>query len=254
VLRGGLLALLVFFASASPALSSCTDSLAGFSQYCNNFAVPALFFRAAALRRVSPAIAFCRWHSASVRLVARRRFMSNSARYQALYTRQHIQSEFINRNSTGQARKRRCEVVSLIVKFGARPSVFHPFSCRPSSAIRTATSLGGIWIIQNVARGMLGSFLPTMFQLHGRSGGLGARRKRLWARCMARSWPLEPAPTLCRTLRICRPMRFPGIQAFSNARSLTPIGAGVLKKRHVFNDVARPGESGCTKPLPAADY
>ena len=141
----GLLALLGFFAIAA-GVAKLPEFAAGFSQYGNNFAVPALFLHS--FPSWFAGIAFA---AIGVGALVPAAIMSIAAAN--LYTR-NIHREFINRNPTDKQEAQMAKWVSLIVKFGAL--VFILFV--PTKYAIQLQLLGGIWIIQTLPAVMLGTY------------------------------------------------------------------------------------------------
>ena len=141
----GLLALLGFFALAA-GVSKLPEFAAGFSQYGNNFAVPALFLHS--FPSWFTGIAFA---AIGVGALVPAAIMSIAAAN--LYTR-NIHREFINRSPTDKQEAQMAKWVSLIVKFGAL--VFILFV--PTKYAIQLQLLGGIWIIQTLPAVMLGAY------------------------------------------------------------------------------------------------
>jgi SSS family solute:Na+ symporter len=141
----GLLALLGFFAIAA-GVNKLPEFAAGFSQYGNNFAVPALFLHSFPSWFVGVAFA-----AIGVGALVPAAIMSIAAAN--LYTR-NIHREFINRNPTDKQEAQMAKWVSLIVKFGAL--VFILFV--PTKYAIQLQLLGGIWIIQTLPAVMLGTY------------------------------------------------------------------------------------------------
>jgi SSS family solute:Na+ symporter len=141
----GLLALLGFFAIAA-GVAGLPEFAAGFSQYGNNFAVPALFLHSFPSWFVGIAFA-----AIGVGALVPAAIMSIAAAN--LYTR-NIHREFINRSPTDKQEAQMAKWVSLIVKFGAL--VFILFV--PTQYAIQLQLLGGIWIIQTLPAVMLGTY------------------------------------------------------------------------------------------------
>jgi SSS family solute:Na+ symporter len=141
----GLLALLGFFAIAA-GVNKLPEFAAGFSQFGNNFAVPALFLHSFPAWFVGIAFA-----AVGVGALVPAAIMSIAAAN--LYTR-NIHREFINRNPTDKQEAQMAKWVSLIVKFGAL--VFILFV--PTKYAIQLQLLGGIWIIQTLPAVMLGTY------------------------------------------------------------------------------------------------
>ena len=106
----GLLALVGFFAIAA-GVASLPEYAAGFKQFGNNFAVPALFLHSFPSWFVGIAFA-----AIGIGALVPAAIMSIAAAN--LYTR-NIHREFINRNPTDKQEAQMAKWVSLIVKFGA---------------------------------------------------------------------------------------------------------------------------------------
>jgi SSS family solute:Na+ symporter len=141
----GLLALLGFFAIAA-GVATLPEFAAGFKQFGNNFAVPALFLHSFPSWFVGLAFA-----AIGVGALVPAAIMSIAAAN--LYTR-NIHREFINRNPTDRQEAQMAKWVSLIVKFGAL--VFILFV--PTKYAIQLQLLGGIWIIQTLPAVMLGTY------------------------------------------------------------------------------------------------
>ena len=119
---------------------------AGFKQFGNNFAVPALFLHSFPSWFVGIAFA-----AIGIGALVPAAIMSIAAAN--LYTR-NIHREFINRNPTDKQEAQMAKWVSLIVKFGAL--VFIVFV--PTQYAIYLQLLGGIWIIQTLPSVMLGAY------------------------------------------------------------------------------------------------
>ncbi len=141
----GLLALVGFFAIAA-GVSSLPEYAAGFKQFGNNFAVPALFLHSFPSWFVGFAFA-----AIGIGALVPAAIMSIAA--SNLYTR-NIHREFINRTPTDKQEAQMAKWVSLIVKFGAL--VFIIFV--PTQYAIQLQLLGGIWIIQTLPAVMLGAY------------------------------------------------------------------------------------------------
>src|SRR3981189_2357508 len=141
----GLLALFGFFVIAA-GVDKLPEYAAGFKQFGNNFAVPALLLHSFPSWFVGiafAAIGICALVPAAIMSIARAN----------LYTR-NIHREFINRNPTDKEEAQMAKWVSLIVKFGAL--VFIIFV--PTQYAIQLQLLGGIWIIQTLPAVMLGVY------------------------------------------------------------------------------------------------
>ncbi len=141
----GLLALVGFFALAA-GVKGLPEFAAGFKQFGNSYAVPALFLHAFPAWFVGIAFA-----AIGIGALVPAAIMSIAAAN--LYTR-NIHREFINRNPTGKQEAQLAKWVSLIVKFGAL--VFILFV--PTQYAIYLQLLGGIWIIQTLPAVMLGAY------------------------------------------------------------------------------------------------
>ena len=141
----GLLALVGFFAIAA-GVGVLPEYAAGFKQFGNNFAVPALFLHTFPAWFVGIAFA-----AVGIGALVPAAIMSIAAAN--LYTR-NIHREFINKNPTDKEEAQMAKWVSLIVKFGAL--VFIVFV--PSQYAIYLQLLGGILIIQTLPAVMLGVY------------------------------------------------------------------------------------------------
>jgi solute:Na+ symporter, SSS family len=141
----GLLALMGFFAIAA-GVSGRPEYAAGFKQFGNNFAVPALFLHSFPSWFVGIAFA-----AVGIGALVPAAIMSIASAN--LYTR-NIHREFFNRNPTDREEAQMAKWVSLIVKLGAL--VFIIFV--PTQYAIYLQLLGGILIIQTVPAVMLGVY------------------------------------------------------------------------------------------------
>src|SRR5262252_7324707 len=141
----GLLALVGFFAIAS-GVGALPEYAAGFKEFGNNFAVPALFLNSFPSWFVGIAFA-----GIGIGALVPAAIMSIAAAN--LYTR-NIHREFINKNPTDKQEAQMAKWVSLIVKFGAL--VFIIFI--PTQYAIYLQLLGGIWMIQTLPAVMLGAY------------------------------------------------------------------------------------------------
>jgi SSS family solute:Na+ symporter len=141
----GLLALLGFFALAA-GVKGLPEFAAGFKQFGNNFAVPALLLHGFPSWFVGIAFA-----AIGIGALVPAAIMSIAAAN--LYTR-NIHREFINKNPTDKQEAQMAKWVSLIVKVGAL--VFILFV--PTQFAIQLQLLGGIWIIQTLPAVLLGSY------------------------------------------------------------------------------------------------
>lgn len=141
----GLLALVGFFAIAA-GVANLPEYAAGFQQFGNNFAVPALFLHSFPSWFIGIAFA-----AIGIGALVPAAIMSIAA--SNLYTR-NIHREFINKNPTDKEEAQMAKWVSLIVKLGAL--VFIIFI--PTKFAIYLQLLGGIWIIQTLPAVMLGVY------------------------------------------------------------------------------------------------
>ncbi len=141
----GLLALFGFFAIAA-GVDKLPEYAAGFRQFGNNFAVPALLLHSFPSWFVGIAFA-----AIGIGALVPAAIMSIAAAN--LYTR-NIHREFINRSPTNKQEAQMAKWVSLIVKLGAL--VFILFV--PTQYAIQLQLLGGIWIIQTLPAVMLGAY------------------------------------------------------------------------------------------------
>jgi SSS family solute:Na+ symporter len=141
----GLLALFGFFVIAA-GVDKLPEYAAGFQQFGNNFAVPALLLHSFPSWFVGIAFA-----AIGIGALVPAAIMSIAAAN--LYTR-NIHREFITRNPTDKQESRIAKLVSLIVKVGAL--VFILFV--PTQYAIQLQLLGGIWIIQTLPAVMLGAY------------------------------------------------------------------------------------------------
>jgi SSS family solute:Na+ symporter len=141
----GLLALFGFFVIAA-GVDKLPEYAAGFKQFGNNFAVPALLLHSFPSWFVGIAFA-----AIGIGALVPAAIMSIAAAN--LYTR-NIHREFINKNPTDKQESQMAKLVSLIVKAGAL--VFILFV--PTQYAVQLQLLGGIWIIQTLPPVMLGAY------------------------------------------------------------------------------------------------
>src|ERR1700674_4117930 len=141
----GLLALLGFFALAA-GVKDLPEFAAGFKQFGNNFAVPALLLHGFPSWFVGIAFA-----AIGIGALVPAAIMSIAAAN--LYTR-NIHREFINKNPTDKQEAQMAKWVSLVVKLAAL--VFILFV--PTQYAIQLQLLGGIWIIQTLPAVMLGAY------------------------------------------------------------------------------------------------
>jgi len=141
----GLLALIGFFAIAA-GVAGLPEYAAGFKQFGNNFAVPALFLHTFPSWFVGIAFA-----AIGIGALVPAAIMSIAAAN--LYTR-NIHREFINAAPTDKQEAQMAKWVSLIVKFGALAFIVFV----PSKFAIYLQLLGGIWIIQTLPAVMLGVY------------------------------------------------------------------------------------------------
>jgi solute:Na+ symporter, SSS family len=141
----GLLALVGFFALGA-GVAKLPEFAAGFKQFGNNYAVPALFLHSFPEWFVGVAFA-----AVGIGALVPAAIMSIAAAN--LYTR-NIHREFINRNPTDKQEAQLAKWVSLIVKAGAL--VFILFV--PTKFAIYLQLLGGIWIIQTLPALVIGAY------------------------------------------------------------------------------------------------
>jgi len=141
----GLLALVGFFALAA-GVGGLPEYAAGFRQFGDNFAVPALFLHVFPSWFVGIAFA-----AIGIGALVPAAIMSIAAA--SLYTR-NIHREFINAAPTDKQEAQMAKWVSLIVKFGALAFIVFV----PSKFAIYLQLLGGIWIIQTLPAVMLGVY------------------------------------------------------------------------------------------------
>jgi SSS family solute:Na+ symporter len=141
----GLLALIGFFAIAA-GVSNAPEFAAGFKQFGNNYAVPALLLHSFPAWFVGVAFA-----AIGIGALVPAAIMSIAAAN--LYTR-NIHREFINHNPTDKEEAQIAKWVSLLVKLGAL--VFILFV--PTQYAIQLQLLGGIWIIQTLPSVMIGVY------------------------------------------------------------------------------------------------
>ncbi len=141
----GLLALIGFFAIAA-GVPNLPEYAAGFKQFGNNFAVPALFLHSFPSWFVGIAFA-----AIGIGALVPAAIMSIAA--SNLYTR-NIHREFINKNPTDKQEAQMAKWVSLIVKLGALMFILFV----PTQYAIQLQLLGGIWIIQTLPAVMLGVY------------------------------------------------------------------------------------------------
>jgi solute:Na+ symporter, SSS family len=141
----GLLALFGFFVIAA-GVDKLPEYAAGFKQFGNNFAVPALLLHSFPSWFVGVAFA-----AIGIGALVPAAIMSIAAAN--LYTR-NIHREFINKKPTDKQEAQVAKLVSLIVKVGAL--VFILFV--PTQYAIQLQLLGGIWIIQTLPPVMLGAY------------------------------------------------------------------------------------------------
>jgi SSS family solute:Na+ symporter len=141
----GLLALVGFFVIAA-GIGKLPEYAAGFKQFGNNFAVPALILHSFPSWFVGIAFA-----AIGIGALVPAAIMSIAAAN--LYTR-NIHREFINQNPTDKQEAQMAKWVSLIVKLGAL--IFILFV--PTQYAIQLQLLGGIWIIQTLPAVMLGAY------------------------------------------------------------------------------------------------
>jgi len=215
----GLLAILGFFAIAA-GVGTAPEYAAGFKQFGNNYAVPALFLHSFPSWFVGVAFA-----AIGIGALVPAAIMSIAAAN--LYTR-NIHREFINRNPTDKQEAQMAKWVSLIVKFGAL--VFIVFV--PTKFAIDLQLLGGIWIIQTLPAVLLGVYTRWFNDwalLIGWAAGIIVGTAMAIATHLTPTFPLALAG-----------YTFPGYTAFYTvilnlvvAAVLTPVFNGMSKKARV---------------------
>jgi SSS family solute:Na+ symporter len=176
----GLLALIGFFAIAA-GVANLPEYAAGFKQFGNNFAVPALF-----LHSFPSWFAGLAFAAIGIGALVPAAIMSIAAAN--LYTR-NIHKEFINKTPTDRQEAQMAKWVSLIVKFGAL--VFILFV--PTQYAIQLQLLGGIWIIQTLPAVMLGAYtrwFNSWALLMGWAAGTVAGTAMAWAVNLTPTYPL----------------------------------------------------------------
>jgi len=141
----GLLALIGFFAVAA-GVQAMPEYAAGFKEFGNNFAVPALLLHSFPDWFVGVAFA-----AIGIGALVPAAIMSIAAAN--TYTR-NIHREFINRHPTDRQEAQMAKWVSLIVKFGALAFILFV----PTQYAIQLQLLGGIWIVQILPAVMLGVY------------------------------------------------------------------------------------------------
>jgi SSS family solute:Na+ symporter len=141
----GLLALIGFFAIAA-GVKAMPQFAAGFKEFGNNFAVPALLLNSFPSWFVGIAFA-----AIAIGALVPAAIMSIAAAN--LYTR-NIHREFINQNPTDKQEAQMAKWVSLIVKVGALAFIVFV----PTQFAIQLQLLGGIWIIQTLPAVLLGAY------------------------------------------------------------------------------------------------
>ena len=141
----GLLALMGFFVIAA-GVDKLPQYAAGFKEFGNNFAVPALLLHSFPSWFVGIAFA-----AIGIGALVPAAIMSIAAAN--LYTR-NIHREFINKNPTDRQEARMAKMVSLVVKVGALIFIL----CVPTRYAIDLQLLGGIWIIQTLPAVMVGLY------------------------------------------------------------------------------------------------
>jgi SSS family solute:Na+ symporter len=141
----GLLALFGFFAIAA-GVKGLPEFAAGFKQFGNNYAVPALLLHSFPSWFVGIAFA-----AIGIGALVPAAIMSIAAAN--LYTR-NIHREFINRTPTDRQEAQMAKWVSLIVKAGALTFIVFV----PTQYAIQLQLLGGIWIIQTLPTVMFGAY------------------------------------------------------------------------------------------------
>lgn len=179
----GLLALFGFFALAA-GVDKLPEYAAGFRQFGNNFAVPALLLHSFPDWFVGIAFA-----AIGIGALVPAAIMSIAAAN--LYTR-NIHREFINRNPTDRQEAQMAKWVSLIVKVGALVFILYV----PTKYAIQLQLLGGIWIIQTLPAIMFGVYtrwFNPWALLVGWAVGIYAGTTMAIAANLAPAYPLQLA-------------------------------------------------------------
>jgi SSS family solute:Na+ symporter len=218
----GLLALFGFFVIAA-GVDKLPEYAAGFRQFGNNFAVPALLLHSFPSWFVGIAFA-----AIGIGALVPAAIMSIAAAN--LYTR-NIHREFINRKPTDKQESQIAKTVSLVVKVGAL--VFILFV--PTKYAIYLQLLGGIWIIQTLPAVMLGAYtrwFNSWALIIGWAAGIVAGTAMAVA---AKLTPIYPLMLGGHT--------FPGYTAVYTvlfnlvvAAVLTPVFNGIEKNRTPFDE------------------
>ena len=177
----GLLALVGFFAIAA-GVKGLPEFAAGFKQFGNNYAVPALLLHAFPSWFVGIAFA-----AIAIGALVPAAIMSIAAAN--LYTR-NIHREFVNRNPTDKQEAQMAKWVSLIVKLGALAFIIFV----PTEFAIQLQLLGGIWIIQTLPAVMLGAYtrwFNPWALLVGWAAGMLAGTWMAWHVGLKPTFPLE---------------------------------------------------------------
>ncbi len=179
----GLLALFGFFVIAA-GVDKLPEYAAGFKQFGNNFAVPALLLHSFPSWFVGVAFA-----AIGIGALVPAAIMSIAAAN--LYTR-NIHREFINQNPTDKQEAQMAKWASLVVKVGAL--VFILFV--PTQYAIQLQLLGGIWIIQTLPPVMLGAYtrwFNSWALLAGWAAGTAAGTAMAIATHLTPTFPLSVA-------------------------------------------------------------
>ena len=224
----GLLALLGFFAIAS-GVGSAPEYAAGFKQFGNNFAVPALLLHSFPSWFVGVAFA-----AIAIGALVPAAIMSIAAAN--LYTR-NIHHTFFNPNPTPKQEAQMAKWVSLVVKFGAL--VFIVFV--PTQYAIQLQLLGGIWIIHTLPAVLLGVYtrwFNAWALLAGWAVGMIAGTLMAIAANLTPTYPLAIAG-----------YTFPGYTALYTVILnlvvtcvLTPVFNGMRSSRGAAVDATRPAD------------
>jgi solute:Na+ symporter, SSS family len=145
----GLIALLGFMAVAA-GVKTLPEFAAGFKQFGNTFAVPALFLHSFPMWFVGIAFA-----AIAIGALVPAAIMSIACAN--LFTR-NIYKEFIAPNASGKAESDVAKIVSLVVKLGALVFII----ALPAQYAIQLQLLGGIWIIQTLPAVFLGLYLKRL--------------------------------------------------------------------------------------------
>jgi len=213
----GLLALLGFLAIAA-GVKDMPQYAAGFRQFNNNFAVPALLLHSFPSWFVGVAFA-----AIGIGALVPAAIMSIAAAN--LYTR-NIHREFINHNPTPREESQVAKWVSLIVKVGALGFILFV----PTKYAIQLQLLGGIWIIQTLPAIMFGAYTRWFNPWALLTGWAVGTFTGTWMAIAANLTPTFPLKVAAFT--------FPGYSAFYTLL-LNLLLAVILTP--IFNALSSPG-------------